>query len=84
MLFWKFDASVIKINDVDLTWRDHTERPVPVRLSASISAFPLKNGFEIFDICTMPGEELSSAVDLCLRWITVWRVGESSRDSQRD
>jgi len=84
VLFWKFDASVINIGDVKVTWREHTECPIPVRLSAGVSAFLLESSFEVLDVCTMPGEELASAVDLGLCWIAVWGVGESSRDSQRD
>ena len=44
--------------------RGHTKRPVPIRLSAGVSAFLLENSFEVLDICAMPGQELGSEVDL--------------------
>lgn len=53
-----------EINDVETIRRDRTECPVPVRLAACISTFLLKGTFEVLDICTMPGQELPSEVDL--------------------
>ena len=53
-----------QFSDAEATCRDHTERPVPVRLSAFVSTFLPKRGFEVLDICAMPWQEVTSPVDL--------------------
>jgi len=64
--------------------RGHTESPVPVWLGATVSAFLLQGCFEVLDICTMPGQELASGVDLCLCLTVFWGADELNRDLQLD
>ena len=62
------------LSDTETTCRDRTKSPVPIRLSPLISAFLPKGDLEVLEVCAMPGQKVSSVVDLDFCWISVREI----------